>query len=181
MQLPKVVLRDLTLDDVEDRFHWSLDREVTAYLNVPDKYPPFTKEETKLWIEACINRSNGYIQKAITTEDGNHIGWVDLKNIEQADKSAEIGIAIGDKQFWGKGYGSSALRAMLSVGFREWELNKIWLRVDVDNEKAIRSYRLNGFQEEEFMHQDRWRNGISVDRLRMAIWRKDFELSVIDQ
>jgi len=36
MQLPKVVLRDLTLDDVEDRFHWSLDREVTAYLNVPD-------------------------------------------------------------------------------------------------------------------------------------------------
>lgn len=177
MQLPKVGLRELTLGDVEDRFLWSLDREVTAYLNVPDKFPPFTKEETKLWIEACINRSNGYIQKAITTEDSNHIGWVDLKNIDQADKSAEIGIAIGDKRFWGKGYGSSALRAMLSVGFCEWELNKIWLRVDVDNEKAIRSYRQNGFQEEAIMYQDRWRNGVYVDRLRMVIERNDYELS----
>ena len=63
----------------------------------------------------------------------------------------------------------------------EWKLNKIWLRVDVDNIKAIRSYHQNGFQEEGILHQDRWRNGVYVDRLRMVIERKDFELSVIDQ
>ena len=80
--MPNVYLRDLTFDDVEDRYNWSLDKEVTAYLNVRDKYPPFTREETKQWIEQCINKSNGYEQKAIITEDGLHIGWIDLKRFD---------------------------------------------------------------------------------------------------
>ena len=56
MNVPFVQLRELTLDDVEDRYQWSLDTQVTKHLVVPDQYPPFTREDTKIWIEACINR-----------------------------------------------------------------------------------------------------------------------------
>lgn len=63
-ELPKVYLRELTLNDVEDRFRWCLDKEVTKHLNMPEKYPPFSKEETKSWIKMCINKTNGYEQKA---------------------------------------------------------------------------------------------------------------------
>ena len=81
MNVPFVQLRELTLDDVEDRYQWSLDTKVTKHLVVPDQYPPFTLEDTKQWVEACINRKNGYEQRAITAENGIHIGWVDLKTL----------------------------------------------------------------------------------------------------
>ncbi len=47
MNVPFVQLRELTLDDVEDRYQWSLDTKVTKHLVVPDQYPPFTLEDTK--------------------------------------------------------------------------------------------------------------------------------------
>ncbi len=92
--LPKVRLRELTLDDVEDRYQWCLDKE----------------------IEICKNRTNGYEQKAIISEEGKHIGWIDLKNIDKFNKHAEVGITVGDKKLWGKGYGLLAMREMLIWG-----------------------------------------------------------------
>lgn len=97
MKIPFVQLRELTLEDVEDRYQWSLDTEVTKHLVVPDQYPPFTCEDTRKWIEACISRKNGYEQRAIVTENDIHIGWVDLKNFDKTNKNAELGITIGEK------------------------------------------------------------------------------------
>lgn len=172
--LPEVKIRDLDLGDVDDRFKWCLDVDVTRYLNMPDQYPPFTKEETYDWIKMCIDKSNGYEQKAILTADGVHIGWVDLKNVDRMNKHAELGIAIGDKRYWGAGYGMAAMREMLAFGFTEMGLNKIWMRVEVDNEKAIKSYKRMGYVEEGILRQDRLRNGAFVDRLRMSILRDEF-------
>ncbi len=173
-QMPIVSLRELTHDDAEDRYQWCLDQEVTKHLNMPEKYPPFSLEETRAWIDMCINKSNGYEQKAIMTGEGKHIGWVDLKNIDRLNKHAELGIAIGDKTYWGKGYGLAAMGEMLHWGFGELGLNKIWLRVEIDNEQAIKSYRKMGYVEEGLLRQDRWRNGEFVDRLRMSILREEF-------
>lgn len=81
MNVPFIQLRELTQEDVEDRYQWSLDTEVTKHLVVPDQYPPFTRGDTRRWIETCISRANGYEQRAIATKEGIHIGWVDLKTL----------------------------------------------------------------------------------------------------
>jgi len=173
-ELPKVNLRELTLNDVEDRYQWCLDKEVIKHLNMPEKYPPFSREETEGWIKMCITKTNGYEHKAIVTEEGKHIGWIDLKNIDTLNKHAELGVAIGDKTYWGKGYGLSAMKEMLLWGFNELDLNKIWLRVEVDNAKAIKSYKRIGYVEEGILRQDRLRNGEFIDRLRMSILKHEF-------
>jgi RimJ/RimL family protein N-acetyltransferase len=173
-QFPLVKLRELTLDDAEDRYQWCLDKEVTKHLNMPEKYPPFSREETRKWITMCINKTNGYEQKAIITEDGTHIGWIDLKNIDKLNKHAELGIAIGDKAYWGKGYGQAAMKEMLKWGFNDLGLNKMWLRVEVDNEKAIKSYLRMGYVEEGILRQDRLKEGEYVNRLRLSILRSEF-------
>jgi RimJ/RimL family protein N-acetyltransferase len=175
MNMPVVKLRDLTLDDADDRYQWCLDEEVTKHLNMPEKYPPFSLEETKNWIQMCIDKTNGYEQKAIVTEEGRHIGWVDLKNIDPLNKHAELGIAVGDKNYWASGYGLAAMREMLQFGFNDLSLNKIWLRVEVDNEKAIKSYRKAGYVEEGILRQDRLRKGKFVDRLRMSILKEEWQ------
>lgn len=174
--LPKVILRELLIEDAEDRYKWCMDQEVTKHLNMPDKNPPFTKDETKSWIEMCIKKTNGYEQKAILTEDGIHIGWIDLKNIDSLNKHAELGIAIGDKNYWGKGCGLSAMEEMMKFGFQELGLNKIWLRVEVDNLQAIKSYKRAGYVEEGILRQDRLRKGVYVDRLRMSILKEEYLL-----
>lgn len=171
--IPKIILRDLQLGDAEDRYKWSLDKEVTKFLSVPEKYPPFTKEETIKWIQACIDGTNGYLQKSILTEDNMHIGWVDLKNFDKINNNAELGITIGDKYYWGKGYGAAAIIEMLHFGFEELNLHKIWLRVDQDNEKAINSYKKIGFIEEGVLREDRLRRGEYIDRLRFSILLSD--------
>ncbi|MDM5317362.1 GNAT family protein [Fictibacillus sp. b24] len=176
-QLPKVQLRELKIEDANDRYQWCLDQEVTKHLNMPDTFPPFSLEETRKWIELCITKENEYDQKAIVTETGKHIGWIDLKNMDRLNNHAELGIAIGDKSYWGKGYGIAAMHEMLRYGFYELALNKIWLRVEIDNEKAISSYKKVGYVEEGILRQDRLRKGTYVDRLRMSVL-KDQYLSV---
>jgi RimJ/RimL family protein N-acetyltransferase len=172
--LPKVSLRELSIEDVEDRYNWCLDKDVTKHLNMPNKYPPFTKEETKNWIEMCIKKTNGYEQKAIIGHDGVHIGWVDLKNIDKLNKHAELGIAIGKKDYWGKGYGLAAMKEMLDYGFNKLDLNKIWLRVEIDNIAAIKSYQRIGYVEEGILRQDRLRDGEYIDRVRMSIIKSEY-------
>lgn len=173
-QIPIVRLRELMLEDIEDRYQWCLDKEVTKHLNVPEQYPPFSREETENWIKLCMSKKNGYEQRAILDEHGKHIGWIDLKQIDLINEQAELGIAIGDRNYWGKGYGLAAMKAMLQYGFTELNLNKIWLRVDFDNAKAIKSYRRMGYVEEGVLRQDRKRKGEFIDRLRMSILKEEF-------
>lgn len=66
------------------------------------------------------------------------------------------------------------MNQMLLWGFNELELNKIWLRVEIDNEKAIKSYKKMGYIEEGILRQDRLRNGEFVDRLRLSIIKNEF-------
>jgi RimJ/RimL family protein N-acetyltransferase len=170
----KVILRDLEDTDVQDRYNWSLDREVTKFLVTPEKYPPFTIDETYQWISICKSHGIGYYQKAIITEDGTHIGWVDLKNFDKVNKNAELGITIGNKNYWGKGYGRLAIEEMLEIGFKEFVLEKIWLRVDCDNIKAIKSYEKCGFIREGIMRKDRLREGKYISRIRYSILKEEF-------
>lgn len=174
MPLPKVVLRDLIMEDAEDRYTWSLDREITKYLSFPDKYPPFTMDETKKWVKICMEGTNGYFQKTILAEDGKPIGWVDLKNIDNINKNAEMGIAIGDRNYLGKGYGSAAIYEILRIGFLEFGLNKIWLRVDFDNTSATNCYERCRFKLDGIMRQDRRRRGRFIARYYMSMLKEDY-------
>lgn len=97
-----------------------------------------------------------------------------MKNIDRLNKHAELGIAIGNKEYWGKGFGIAAMKEMLFYGFNVLQLNKIWLRVEIDNVKAIKSYKSIGYVEEGIFRQDRLRNGEFVDRLRMSILKDEF-------
>ncbi|AKR35883.1 N-acetyltransferase p20 [Bacillus thuringiensis serovar indiana] len=137
-------------------------------------------EITRNWIEACISRKNGYEQRAIVTEAGIHIGWVDLKNFDKTNKNAELGIAIGNKDYWGKGFGMAALNSMLQIGFSQFELEKIWLRVDEDNTKAKKSYESAGFVCEGLMRNDRLRQGKFIHRNRYSILKEEYESKKVD-
>lgn len=79
------------------------------------------------------------------------------------------------KTIGGKGFGMAALNSMLQIGFSQFELEKIWLRVDEDNTKAKKSYENAGFVCEGLMRNGRLRQGKLIHRYRYSILKEEYE------
>ncbi len=62
-----------------------------------------------------------------------------------ASRNTEVGISIGAKEWWNKGYGSEAMELMVKYGFETLNMHRVWLRVFERNKRAIRSYEKVGF------------------------------------
>jgi len=91
------------------------------------------------WFERQLNDEKSRIF-AIETEKGVHIGNIGLHEIVYKDGKATLGIMIGEKGYWGQGYGSDALKALLRFAFEELNLHRLYLSVFDFNKRAIRCY-----------------------------------------
>ena len=85
-----------------------------------------------------------------------------------------MGIVIGEKNQWGKGYGQDAIRTLLTFVFGEMNLNRIYLRVYADHALAINAYRKCGFVEEGCLRQGVYSEGRYHDMLVMGILKQEF-------
>ncbi len=112
---------------------------------------------------------------AIETKDGVHIGTVNFHQTLPEDRRASLGIMIGEKEYWSKGYGTDAMRTLLRFGFEEMNLHRIELTVHAGNERALACYRKCGFVEEVRLRQHRYAQGAYHDTLWMGILREEWE------
>ncbi|CAG9621167.1 hypothetical protein BACCIP111883_01939 [Sutcliffiella rhizosphaerae] len=109
----------------------------------------YTKEETDTFVENVIlhsHSSKSYIMEV--KENSVPIGVTSLINIDTKNRNAECIIDIGDKKYWGKGYGTEALKLLIDYAFLELNLHRVSLRVFSFNEKAIHIYSKLGFERE---------------------------------
>ena len=81
---------------------------------------------------------------------------------------------IGDKDYWGKGYGSDALKVLIRFIFEEVNIYKIKLNVFSFNKRAISCYKKLGFKEEGILKDELYRNGKYFDIIPMALFKEDF-------
>ena len=70
-------------------------------------------------------------------------GFIDIDHLNQ---TAEVGIFIGDKNHWNKGYGTEAITLLLDYGFKSLNLHNIIIRVYSFNERARKCYEKTGFK-----------------------------------
>ena len=103
------------------------------------------------------------------------IGNLSFMNIHPIHRSAEIGIMIGEKQYWDQGYGTEAMRRMCQYGFEDLNLHRIFLRVYEGNERGKKAYRKVGFVCEGTMRQARYHHGRYWDVDFMSIIKSDWE------
>lgn len=96
------------------------------------------------WNDLARDRTR--VDFAITNNEGQVIGDVALEQIIWRTREAELRIAIGNKDFWGYGYGTEAVQEVVELGFAGMNLDRIYLRVQHDNDRAIRSYLKAGFR-----------------------------------
>ena len=89
-------------------------------------------------------------------------------------RKARLGMLIGEKAYWSKGYGTDAMLTFLRFAFDEMNFHRIDLGVDAENVRAIALYRKCGFVEEVRMRQVRFMRGAYGDGLVLGILRDEF-------
>jgi len=137
----KCYLSPIDVNDVEKFTEWLNDLEVTKYLIV---YPHIISIENEKGFLEKLSKEHTYsIVDNITNELIGNCGFGDIDHINQ---TAEVGIFIGNKKYWNKGYGTEALNLLLDYGFKALNLHNIFLRVYSFNERARKSYEKTGFK-----------------------------------
>ncbi len=112
--------------------------------------------------------NSGSVSFAIEV-DGQIIGMCGLHGLDPTHRACEFGITIGDKDYWGKGYGREAIALLLDYAFRLLNVRRVFLRVNGRNERAIRAYRACGFIEEGRLRSHVWSDGAYDDLVYMGI------------
>ncbi|HEY2664260.1 MAG TPA: GNAT family protein [Candidatus Binataceae bacterium] len=169
-----VRLRPYEKRDIDDLMKWVNDEEVTRYLGSL-MTPPLSRSNEEAFLEMAMTRSETHKVFAIETMAGELAGGIDLRVLEQIDRKAEVGIVIGVRDFWGRGYGTEAMRLMLRFAFGRLNLNRVSLRVFDYNPRAIKSYEKCGFKREGLLRQDRYYDAKYHDTIVMGILREEFE------
>jgi RimJ/RimL family protein N-acetyltransferase len=123
-----------------------------------------------------ISRSFGYdpMNLMIDNEDGKPIGTIQLYDFNEQDKSCKLGIRIGDRDYWGKGYGEDAVKTLLEYAFMKIDIYRVTLRVYEYNERAVKCYLKCGFQYEGRLRHSACIDGEFYDEIIMGALKSDF-------
>ena len=169
----KIYLRGIEKRDLEGRFfQWANDKEVTHYLFMG--VFPNILENLEEWFEEIRKSNKDVVFMIIDKNTDQEIGFCGFHEIRWIHRSAEYRAFIGEKEFWGKGYGQEATKLMLRYGFELLNFNRIWLGVNAEHKRAINSYLKCGFTKEGVLRQEIYRNSKYYDVIRMSILREEY-------
>ena len=163
-------LSPMNVEDAEKYVVWLNDMEVSQYLTMVSQVIGLEAERETL--EKLARQ--GYNFAIVDRENDELIGGCGLLNLDHVNRTAEVGIFIGEKSYWNRGYGEEALRLLLDFGFNILNLCNIMLHVYAFNERAIRCYRKIGFREIGRRRQARRIQGRCYDILYMDILAGEF-------
>lgn len=105
-------------------------------------------------------------------ESDQLLGFVSLFGINWNHGDTWVGIGLGERAFWGKGYGTDAMRVILRYAFTELNLHRVTLGVFEYNPRAIRSYEKAGFIHEGRIRQHLCKEGRRWDVIQMGVLRQ---------
>ena len=164
-----VRLREKRLGDAARDYGWRKDPELAAYDAVRPIAMTYRAFETTLAEE--IRRPSPFRRTYAIEERerGCHIGNVMYYGYDSLLREAELGITIGDRGYWGRGFGPDAVRAMLGFVFPELDLRRMHLHTLTSNLRAQAAFRRAGFRRVRSLRRDGYRFE------RMEITREEFE------
>ena len=169
----KIYFRQPTIADAtSDWYKWLNDKEVTKY---QDKGIFYNSEEDQIkYLNKMIDSRNDVIFAVICAESDLHIGSVGLHNIDWIHRSARLGIMIGNKDYWGKGYGKIAWNMITEYGLFVLNLHRIYADIMVENIASIKSAEASGFKKEGVIRDKYFKNGRYHTAIMMSVLKDEF-------
>ncbi len=170
----EIYLRALQTEDYVISCKWRNDRMVTDNLGGNTYY--VSPENELNWIKNAIANDRINLHLAICIKNNDlYIGNVNLTNIDYLNRSAEFSIFIGEKKYHGHGIATKASKEIIKFGFKERNLNRIYLTVLEENKKAQGLYHKLGFKIEGVLRDSVYKNGAYHNLVQMSILKKEYD------
>jgi ribosomal-protein-alanine N-acetyltransferase len=173
IETERLLLRKITLNDANDMFEYASDPEVSEYTTWSTHE---SIEDSKFFLKTLVKMYKrrelvdwGIVHKA----EKKFIGTCGFVEWRMTHSRAEIGYALSRK-YWGEGYMSEAVSAVIDFGFREMQLNKIQARCEVNNIASARVMEKVGMQLEGILRQQLFVKGRYWDLKTYSILREEF-------
>ncbi len=170
LQGSKVNLRPGIDSDYYLLYKWYNDKELNKLAGWSNSKATMEK------LKYNMSKSFGYdpMNLMIEAKDGTPIGTIQLYDFNEQDKSCKLGIRIGDRDYWSRGYGEDAVKTLLEYAFMKIDIYRVTLKVYEYNERAARCYLKCGFQNEGRTRQSANIDGKYYDEIIMGALKSDY-------
>lgn len=160
-------------EEIQKFAEWMNDFQVTDYTGRTSQITTYAGE--KEYLESSEKNTENRTFNIVNLEDDKLVGTVGLEHINWVERSAILGIFIGDDDFRSNGYGTEAIRLLLEYGFKYLNLHSIRLDLLSVNERAHKCYLKCGFKDSGKSREEIFLNGKYYDKLHMDILENEFE------
>ena len=171
----RIYLSPRNNEEIEKFTEWMNDFETTDYTGRSAYIT--TLEGEKKYFEENIDKDYNFF--IVTLDNDKLIGTVGLERYNSINRTATLGIFIGDKEYRSQGYGTEAIKLILDYGFNYLNLNNIKLELISFNERALKCYKKCGFKEYGRRRKSKFINGKYYDTIEMDILAEEFKESYI--
>jgi RimJ/RimL family protein N-acetyltransferase len=168
----QVVLRRHVPANLKAFERWYSDPDVARLTRYQDG--PMRRDEIERFFAARVIGPDSLALAVHVKSSGRLVGTCAFSQLDGENGSALYHITIGEKDVWGRGYGTEATRLMLDHAFTTLGLHRVALSVFEFNTRAIRSYRRCGFQQEGRARDAIWREGRWWDEISMSVLEPDW-------
>ncbi|HWV25084.1 MAG TPA: GNAT family protein [Thermomicrobiales bacterium] len=175
VQGEKIALGPIRRDLIPLYHAWINGLETTRFL----RSWPLTLDEEIAWFERAVKDDRMAPFTIYELPDFRPVGNVDLHRIDIQNRTAELGILIGEKDARGRGLGTEAVRLACDYGFNVLELHSIMLLTFGWNIAGQKAYAKAGFQEFGRRREARYFAGRYWDDIYYDLLREDFESPVL--
>jgi RimJ/RimL family protein N-acetyltransferase len=169
---PTIYLRPLEREDAALVQPWFNDPEVTRTMLI---HRPMTLRGEEGFLDKVLQSEHDLIVVIVVREIDKAIGVTGLHQIDFKNRHASFGVSIGEKAYWGQGYGTEATALLVKHAFETMNLNRVWLHVHEYNQRGMRVYEKVGFKREGVLRQENFREGRYWDTITMAILREEWQ------
>jgi len=170
-----VRLRAMQRSDLPLFVRWFADPDVREYLMVHALYSLDTEEA---WYENMRKRpteEHPMMIEILVDSGWQPVGDITLIEIDWINRQAEVGVMIGEKTYWNRGFGTQAMQLMLHYAFDIINLNRVSLKVYEPNIRGIRCYEKAGFIKEGCLREAQYLNGKYVNVWMMGILKSEWK------
>lgn len=173
----RLVLRDLKETDLQAVHSYASDPEVVRYMD----WGPNTKEETQDFIQRTITNQKEkprrvYTLAIVLKAEDELIGSCGMHTSNSDNREGWLGYCL-NRHFWGQGYATETAEALLTFGFTQLKLHRIFATCDPANVASARVLEKIGMQREGHLREHKWAKGCWRDSFLYAILENEWKRS----
>jgi RimJ/RimL family protein N-acetyltransferase len=170
----RIYLREVRVSDVNENYYrWMNDPEITQYLE--SRFYPNSMETLQEYVKTRMGNPNEIFLAIVAKDSDKHIGNIKLGPINWTHRIGDIGIIIGEKEYWGKGYAKEAIQLMAKYAFDTLNLHKVTAGCYLPNEGAIKAFQNAGFDKEGVRKKHGYYKGKYIDSVLFGLIKEEMQ------